>query len=165
MAYNKTIYIDKVTPLNSSNLNNGENGILQNSLDINVLSKTVVNVDEKIEHTKEEIDSLKLDKADKLYVDTELINKSNIGHTHTDSEILNISNYQTKTDNTLNTASKDVVGAINENRSQLEAIDSKNTEQDVRLKDIEYKNKVQDTYVRGLFNENEDGRLSIEGEV
>lgn len=48
--------------------------------------------------------------------------------------------------------------------TQLEQIESKNTEQDVRLKDIEYKNKVQDTYISGLFNENNDKRLSIEGE-
>lgn len=48
--------------------------------------------------------------------------------------------------------------------SQLDAIDSKNVEQDVRLKDIEYKNKVQDVKLQGLFNENNDGRLSIEGE-
>lgn len=48
--------------------------------------------------------------------------------------------------------------------THLSVIDSKNVEQDVRLKDIEYKNKVQDVKLQGLFNENNDGRLSIEGE-
>lgn len=48
--------------------------------------------------------------------------------------------------------------------TQLDAIDSKNTEQDTRLKDIEYKNKLQDVKLEGLFNENNNGRLTIEGE-
>ena len=48
--------------------------------------------------------------------------------------------------------------------TQLEQIESKNIEQDNRLKDVEYKNKVQDVYVSGLFNENNDKRLTIEGE-
>ena len=48
--------------------------------------------------------------------------------------------------------------------SQLKQIETKNIEQDNRLKDIEYKNKVQDVYIGGLFNENADGRLSIEDE-
>lgn len=48
--------------------------------------------------------------------------------------------------------------------SQLDAIDSKNTEQDTRLKEVEYKNKVQDVKLEGLFNENNNGRLTIEGE-
>ncbi|MBC5998392.1 hypothetical protein H8923_16765, partial [Romboutsia hominis] len=53
---------------------------------------------------------------------------------------------------------------LNSFESELEAIESKNTEQDIRLKDIEYKNKVQDVVINGLFNENNDGRLTIEGE-
>lgn len=48
--------------------------------------------------------------------------------------------------------------------SQLEQIENKNIEQDTRLKQVEYKNKVQDVYVSGLFNENNDKRLTIEGE-
>ena len=48
--------------------------------------------------------------------------------------------------------------------TQLEQIENKNTEQDTRLKQVEYKNKVQDVYVQGLFNENNDKRLTIEGE-
>ena len=49
-------------------------------------------------------------------------------------------------------------------KSQLNSISTKNIEQDTRLKDIEYANKRQDTLLGGLFNENADGRLSIEGE-
>lgn len=48
--------------------------------------------------------------------------------------------------------------------SQLAQIENKNIEQDTRLKDIEYRNKVQDVYINGFFNENKDGRLSVEGE-
>lgn len=48
--------------------------------------------------------------------------------------------------------------------TQLEQIENKNIEQDNRLKEVEYKNKVQDVYISGLFNENNDKRLSIEGE-
>lgn len=46
----------------------------------------------------------------------------------------------------------------------VEEIENKNIEQDTRLKQVEYKNKVQDTYISGLFNENNDKRLTIEGE-
>ena len=53
---------------------------------------------------------------------------------------------------------------LNGFESQLEQIETKNTEQDNRLKQVEYKNKVQDVYINGLFNENADGRLTIEGE-
>lgn len=53
---------------------------------------------------------------------------------------------------------------LNGFESQLEQIETKNIEQDNRLKDIEYKNKVQDVYIGGLFNENADGRLTIEDE-
>lgn len=48
--------------------------------------------------------------------------------------------------------------------TQLEQIENKNIEQDNRLKEVEYKNKVQDTYISGLFNENNDKRLTLEGE-
>lgn len=53
---------------------------------------------------------------------------------------------------------------LNSFESQLEQIENKNIEQDNRLKEVEYKNKVQDVYVQGLFNENNDKRLTIEGE-
>lgn len=53
---------------------------------------------------------------------------------------------------------------LNGFESQLEQIENKNIEQDTRLKEVEYKNKVQDVYISGLFNENKDGRLSVEGE-
>lgn len=60
------------------------------------------------------------------------------------------------------------IQSINSNLKTLDATVSqqrnKNDEQDTRLKEVEYKNKVQDVYVQGLFNENKDGRLSIEGE-
>ena len=59
---------------------------------------------------------------------------------------------------------EDVQESINSNKSQLDHIESKNTEQDIRLKDIEKVNQVQDVYIQGLFSENKDGRLSIEGE-
>lgn len=52
----------------------------------------------------------------------------------------------------------------NEQDNRLEQIESKNIEQDTRLKDIEYTNKRQGVVINGLFNENTDGRLSIEGE-
>lgn len=48
--------------------------------------------------------------------------------------------------------------------SQMQQIENKNIEQDTRLKQVEHKNKVQDVYINGLFNENNDKRLSIEGE-
>lgn len=53
---------------------------------------------------------------------------------------------------------------LNSFEGQLAQIESKNIEQDTRLKDIEYRNKVQDVYINGFFNENKDGRLSVEGE-
>ena len=53
---------------------------------------------------------------------------------------------------------------LNSFESQLAQIESKNIEQDTRLKNVENKNKVQDVYIGGLFNENKDGRLSVEGE-
>ena len=46
--------------------------------------------------------------VDKNYVDTQLATKANV------DDIPNLSDYQTKTDNTLTTTSKTVVGAINE---------------------------------------------------
>lgn len=48
--------------------------------------------------------------------------------------------------------------------SQLGQIETKNEEQDNRLKDVEYTNKRQDVMLNGLFNENADGRLTIDGE-
>lgn len=60
------------------------------------------------------------------------------------------------------------IQSINSNLKTLDATVSqqgnKNGEQDLKLKQIEYKNKVQDVYVQGLFNENNDKRLTIEGE-
>ena len=53
---------------------------------------------------------------------------------------------------------------LNSFESQLGQIVSKNGEQDGRLNSIEYVNKRQDVMLGGLFNENADGRLSIEGE-
>lgn len=53
---------------------------------------------------------------------------------------------------------------LNNHKSQLAQIENKNIEQDTRLKEVEYKNKVQDTYISGLFNENNDKRLTLEGE-
>lgn len=65
---------------------------------------------------------------------------------------------------TINNSISDINIKDSEQDSKLYAVESKNTEQDVRLKDIEYKNKVQDTYISGLFNENDDKRLTLEGE-
>lgn len=48
--------------------------------------------------------------------------------------------------------------------NEFNNVETKNIEQDKRLVDIEKKNKVQDVYVQGLFNENKDGRLTLEGE-
>lgn len=53
---------------------------------------------------------------------------------------------------------------LNSFESQLEQIVLKDVEQDGRLNSIEYVNKRQDVMLGGLFNENADGRLSIEGE-
>lgn len=53
---------------------------------------------------------------------------------------------------------------LNSFESQLGQIGTKNAEQDARIDKVEYKNKVQDVYINGLFNENADGRLSITGE-
>lgn len=65
---------------------------------------------------------------------------------------------------TINNSISDINIKDSEQDSKLYAVESKNTEQDVRLKDIEYKNKVQDVKLQGLFNENNDGRLTLEGE-
>lgn len=48
--------------------------------------------------------------------------------------------------------------------SQLGQTETKNVEQDNRLDKVEYTNKRQDVMLNGLFNENADGRLTIEGE-
>lgn len=53
---------------------------------------------------------------------------------------------------------------ISTHADRLTFAESKNNEQDLRLKQIEYNNKVQDVYISGLFNENKDGRLTIDGE-
>lgn len=76
---------------------------------------------------------------------------------------------QAKTDmqNSVNSKIEEADNRISELQnfeSQLEQIENKNIEQDTRLKQVEYKNKVQDVYLSGLFNENKDGRLSVEGE-
>ena len=48
--------------------------------------------------------------------------------------------------------------------NEFSNVETKNVEQDKRLIDIEKMNKVQDIYVQGLFNENNDKRLTLEGE-
>lgn len=53
---------------------------------------------------------------------------------------------------------------LNSFESQLAQIENKNIEQDNRLKEVERVNKTQQVYINGLFNENKDGRLSVEGE-
>ena len=53
---------------------------------------------------------------------------------------------------------------LNSFESQLGQIETKNVEQDNRLGKVEYTNKRQDVMLNGLFNENADGRLTIEGE-
>lgn len=83
------------------------------------------------------------------------------------AKISELDQAKTNMQNDVNAKIEEADNRISELRnfeSQIEQIESKNTEQDTRLKDIEYKNKVQDVYVNGLFNENADGRLTIEGE-
>lgn len=53
---------------------------------------------------------------------------------------------------------------LNSCESQMEQIGTVNTNQDARLEKVEYVNKRQDVVLNGLFNENADGRLSIESE-
>ena len=60
---------------------------------------------------------------------------------------------------------------LNSFESQLQQIETKNTNQDDRLNKVEYTNerldyvnKKQNIIINGLLNENADGRLSIEGE-
>ena len=72
--------------------------------------------------------------------------------------------YQTKIDESLTTTDKTIVGSINEANKQLIQIEGKDSEQDSRLKNVEYKNKVQQVYLDGLFGNSADDVLSIEGE-
>ena len=53
---------------------------------------------------------------------------------------------------------------LNSFESQLAQIENKNIDQDIRLKEVDRVNKTQQVYINGLFNENKDGRLSVEGE-
>lgn len=46
--------------------------------------------------------------------------------------------------------------------SRVKEIETKNEEQEKRIKEVEDKEKKQNFYINGLFNENEDGRVSIE---
>ena len=48
--------------------------------------------------------------------------------------------------------------------SQLAQIENKNIDQDTKLEEVARVNKTQQVYINGLFNENKDGRLSVEGE-
>ena len=65
-----------------------------------------------------------------------------------------LNSYQTKTDNSLMTTSKEVVGAINENNMRLKELETKNTEQDGKLNEIQ-------TNINTINNKNteQDGKL------
>lgn len=52
---------------------------------------------------------------------------------------------------------------LNSFESRLVNTENTNNTQNTRLTNIETKNKVQDVYIQGLFNENNDKRLTVEG--
>lgn len=92
--------------------------------------------------------------------------KQNIVST-ANNKISELDQAKTNMQNSVNSKIEEADNRISELQnfeSQLEQIENKNIEQDTRLKQVEYKNKVQDVYLSGLFNENKDGRLSVEGE-
>ena len=136
-------------------------------------------LDEYVRDKNKEIDAYKTskDKEIDLYKENKdtLINnkikevesaKQNIVST-ANNKISELDQAKTNMQNSVNSKIEEADNRISELQNfetQLEQIENKNIEQDNRLKDIEYKNKVQDVYISGLFNENNDKRLSIEGE-
>ena len=92
--------------------------------------------------------------------------KQNIVST-ANNKVSELDQAKTNMQNSVNSKIEEADNRISELQNfetQLEQIENKNTEQDTRLKQVEYKNKVQDVYIGGLFNENNDKRLSVEGE-
>lgn len=71
--------------------------------------------------------------------------------------------YNPKLD-TINKSISDIKIKDSEQDNKLCSIESKNIEQDNKLKEVARVNKTQQVYINGLFNENKDGRLSVEGE-
>lgn len=127
------------------------------------VSETETYSNKKIE---DKFNTIEQKKADKTEVDIERKRLDNIiansNSTEGNSELVDV---RVGADGTVyDCAGKAVREQFSNNNSKIQQNTSKNTEQDSRLINIEQKNKVQDVYLNGLFNENNDGRLSINGE-
>lgn len=123
-------------------------------------------IEEKFSGVDAQFNTIEQKKADKTEVDIERKRLDNIianaNDTEGNSELVDI---RIGADGTVyDCAGKAVREQFNANNTKIQESASKNIEQDTRLIDIEQKNKVQDVYLNGLFNENADGRLSINGE-
>lgn len=127
------------------------------------VSETETYSNKKIE---EKFNAIEQKKADKTEVDIERKRLDNIiannNNTEGNSELVDV---RVGADGTVyDCAGKAVREQFSNNNSKIQESASKNTEQDSRLINIEQKNKVQDVYLNGLFNENNDDRLTINGE-
>lgn len=123
-------------------------------------------IEEKFSGVNAQFNTIEQKKADKTEVDIERKRLDNIiansNSTEGNSELVDI---RIGADGTVyDCAGKAVREQFSNNNSKIQESASKNTEQDNRLVNIEKKNKVQDVYLNGLFNENNDGRLTINGE-
>lgn len=123
-------------------------------------------IEEKFDGVNAQFNTIEQKKADKTEVDIERKRLDNIiannNTTEGNSELVDI---RIGADGTVyDCAGKAVREQFSNNNSKIQQNTSKNIEQDTRLVNIEQKNKVQDVYLGGLFNENSDGRLSVNGE-
>lgn len=177
-----TVEADKLTGLNSEIVTDPDLPILKELIkEVQETAQTVNNIDnvnvsdtktysnkkieEKFTNVDAQFNTIEQKKADKTEVDIERKRLDNIiannNNTEGNSELVDV---RIGADGTVyDCAGKSVREQFNTNNTKIQESASKNTEQDTRLINIEQKNKVQDVYLNGLFNENNDGRLTIEG--
>ncbi|HBI92661.1 MAG TPA: hypothetical protein DDY58_09620, partial [Terrisporobacter glycolicus] len=178
-----TVEADKLTGLNSEIVTDPDLPILKELIkEVQETAQTVNNIDnvnvsdtktysnkkieEKFSGVDAQFNTIEQKKADKTEVDIERKRLDNIiansNSTEGNSELVDI---RIGADGTVyDCAGKAVREQFSNNNSKIQQNTSKNTEQDSRLINIEQKNKVQDVYLNGLFNENNDDRLTINGE-
>lgn len=178
-----TVEADKLTGLNSEIVTDPDLPILKKLIqEVKETAQTVNNIDnvnvsdtktysnkkieEKFSGVDAQFNTIEQKKADKTEVDIERKRLDNIiannNNTEGNSELVDI---RIGADGTVyDCAGKAVREQFSNNNTKIQESASKNTEQDTRLVNIEKKNKVQDVYLNGLFNENNDGRLTINGE-
>lgn len=134
-----------------------------NNINDNEISNTETYSNEKIEERIRNTASLK---ADKTEVDIERKRIDTIialppGSTTNDARLEDI---KVGADNVSYASPGEAVRTqFANNNTKINSNESKNIEQDSRLNNVEYISKRQDTLLNGLFNENGDKRLSIEG--